>query len=539
VTGKRGAKGQKAPSTGRDIAPPPEPVDGDGTRRQRLAFVAAAAFVAVTLPRLLAHELWRDEAWLWLVAIDSPSWDAMAETLARSGQGYLFPLLCYAAAQLTTAPIALQLLHLAVATASAFAFVRWAPFSPAVRLLFVCGYLPAYEYAVISRHYAAGSLLLWLACAAACRRNHVVALGAALCLLCQTTVYGLLLAGAVAATALLARAPAVVGASRRGLAGATALAAGGAVAGVVQLIPAPGTSFAPAWRTTWDGALATTVLGVPWRALVPLPWPRVQFWNSNVLDPWPVAQALAGIVAVVIGTALLLPGRSRTSTPGVPPWSRLAAPAVFLGGTLALLLFSYGKLIGAQRHHGHWLLLLVASLWLVQGLAPGPPDPRSWRHRALLAVLVANVVAAVFASAVDLVHPFTNGPATARLLQATGLDHLPLMGWREPPAAAVALPLGAPLWAPSRQVWARYPDWGPTQRELALPEVRCAARSLAAREASDVVVVASRELPAWEELELAGARLGAIAASEDYRLYRLHRAQLAATEAAAACPGLQ
>jgi hypothetical protein len=115
------------------------------------------------------------------------------------------------------------------------------------------------------------------------------------------------------------------------------------------------------------------------------------------------------------------------------------------------------------------------------------------------------------------------------------LDRHPLLGYREPPTATVALALGKPLYFPSRQVFAKYPDWGPEQRELRPEEVRCAARKLARQEGEDVVLVMSQELPPWEELIPAGSRVGAIQASEDYHLYRLRFDPLGRTVAAAGC----
>lgn len=494
--------------------------------RARLAAAVTAAFVLATLPRLLAHELWRDEAWLWLVATGSGSPAELFAPLGRSGQGYLFSLLCYAVAQLWESPRALQLLHLAIAGGATYVFVRWAPFGRAARVLFACGYFPFYEYAVISRHYALGALLLWLACLAATRRGAAAAigLGAALGLLCQTTVYGFLLAVAVAA-GWLARRAGEEGLPRPGPAGVAgvALALAGAVAGLVQMVPAPGTSFAPGWLFGWDAARAAKALAAPWRAAVPLPLPRVQFWSSNLLDPWPALQAAGGLAVLALAVAVLWP-RRRT------------ALVVFALGGAGLLAFTYVKFAGTTRHHGHWWLLAAAALWLAGGLPRAPG--RAWRRAAIHALLAVHCAVALFASLVDLRHPFSNAAATADLLRRSGLDRLPLLGWREPPAAPVALALGAPLYAPSRGVYTTHPDWGPIQRELTRREVRCIARRLAAREGSDVVLVVNRrELPPWPEIEAAGSRRGAITPSEDYHLYRLRRDLLAATAARARCAG--
>ncbi len=481
--------------------------------------MVTAVFVVLTLPRLLLHEVWRDEAWLWLVVGDAHGPRALFVLLARTGQGYLFPLLCLLARQLSSSVVAMQLLNLGLAAGGAFVFVRWSPFAGWLRVALVLGYFPFYEYAVISRHYAAGALLLWIACAAA-RAEKPLLLGVALGLLCQTTVYGFILALAVASGWLLLALRADGERLPRGAAAAGIGAAlAGAAAGLVQLVPSPGTSFAPAWLLQWLPERAARLAMMPWRAFVPLPPPRVQFWNANVLDSWPTAQAVAGLLVLVLAAALL--------------WRQRSALAVFAIGTVGLLAFGYVKLIGEARHQGHLWLLFIAALWL----AGGPPrrSPRTWRAATLAALALVHCAAAAFASWVDLRHPFSNGAATAVLLHRRGLDRYPLLGHREPPAATVALALGRPLYSPSRRLFTTRPDWGPQQREVSDEELRCAARELARRE-GDIVLVINRQLPPWEELEPAGSRVGAIVRSEDYYLYRLRPRLLAGAPSLPSCP---
>lgn len=488
----------------------------------RFAALVTAAFALLTVPRLLLHELWRDEAWLWLVVRESRSVGDMLPPLSRSGQGYLFPLLCYAAGQVWASPRAMQLLHLLVAGAAAFVFARRAPLDRRERALFLLGYFPFYEYAVISRHYAAGALLIWLACAGARSRRPVLALGLTLGLLCQTTVYGFILAVAILFGWLLDRQrrreelePLPRGEAAIGL----ALGLAGAVAGIVQLIPAPGTSFAPGWRFGWDAAAIGEVLRMPWHAFVPIPRPGLHFWNTNLLDAVPVLESLAGLLILALAAALL--------------WRRKAALTAFGLGAAGILAFGYVKYVGVMRHQGHLWLLFAACLWL--GGGEDFRDRRSWRVRALLALLIVHAGIGIYASWMDLRHPFSNGPATAELIRREGLDRSPLLGSREPPAAAVALPLGLPLYSPSRGVFTTHPDWGPRQRELGDPELRCIARGLAARKGQDVILVMNRELPAWEELTPAGATTGAIVSTEEYHLYRLRHDRLAPTAPAAGC----
>lgn len=478
------------------------------------------------MPRLLLHELWRDEAWQWLVVFESRSFSDLFSGMSRGGgSGYLFPILAFLVRQVWPSPRSMQLLHGTVASAAAFAFARWAPLGRRERALFVFGYFPFYEYAVISRSYSAGALLVWLACAATRSRRPALALGAALGLLFQTTVYGYILAIALACGWLLDRwlhrreMPPLPWAEA---AGGLVLAGAGAVAGLVQLTPAPGTQMLP-WYFSWAPAPALRVLRTPWRAFVPLPRPGLHFWNTNVLDAWPGAEAVAGLLTLALAAALL--------------WRSKVALATFGLGTAGLFAFGYAYFPGVLRHQGSLWILFAAALWLGGGAAFGDDqeDRRSWRARALLALLILHCAVAAFASWMDLRHPFSNGAAAAELIRAKGLDRYPLLGHREPPAATVALYLGRPLYSPSRKIFVTHPDWGPAQRELSEPEVRCAARELALRGGKDIVLIRNKELPPWEELDPAGSTRGAIEATEDYHLYRLRYSRLGPTAREAHC----
>jgi hypothetical protein len=162
-------------------------------------------------------------------------------------------------------------------------------------------------------------------------------------------------------------------------------------------------------------------------------------------------------------------------------------------------------------------------------------DRRSWRSRAVLALLIVQVGAAAFASWMDLRYPFSNGLATAAFIRNNGLDRYSLLGHREMPATPVALHLGRPLYSPSRKIFVSHPNWGPDQRELTRPELRCAARELAGRERRDIVLVMNYPVGPWPELDPAGSVLGAIEAGEDFHLYFLRYSRLEATAAVVAC----
>ena len=479
-----------------------------GANSPRFAALLALAALLFTAPRLWLHELWRDEAWLWIVATGSPTLPDLLHDLSRSGQGYLFPLLCWGVARLSDAPQAMQLLNLAIVVVSAYVLARWAPLRRLECVLLVFGYYLAYEYAVLSRHYALGMLLVFVACAALRERRSPVLFGLALGLLCQTTVYGFILALTLgfAAIVLHLRQRAVPPLHWRQIAWAAALAVAGGIAGLIQLIPESGTPFAVGWTFRWDAARAIETLHVPWRAILPVLQPQVQAWNSDILANHPAWRATGGVLALALVTLIL--------------WPRKVALLLFAVGAAGLLGFAYIKYVGTMRHHGHLWLLVPMALWLGGGLADRATR-RTWREWLFLAVLAVHAAAMTFVSVMDLRHPFSNGERTAERIRARGFDTLPLLGYREPPAASVALPLRQPLYAPSRRIYATHTDWGPLQRDLTRQELRCAVRAFALQEGRDAILVMAQRLPAWPEIRLEEEILGAMVPSENYVLYRV------------------
>jgi hypothetical protein len=279
----------------------------------------------------------------------------------------------------------------------------------------------------------------------------------------------------------------------------------------VQILPEADAPFAAGWHLGWHPARAIDALQVPWRALLPLPPLQLEAWNIDPLAQAPGWRAAAGF-GLWLGALALV-------------WPHRIARAIFVSGSAALIAFAYAKFFGSLRHHGHLWLLLLAALW-IGGDAGGTARRRSWRERSFVALLIAHVAIGAFISALDLIHPFSNGARTAALLRAEGLDRLPLLGYREPPAAPVALALRQPLFAPSRAAYVTHTDWGPQQLDVGLDELRCQARRLAHREADDVVLVMNAPLPPWDEVRLLHGVTGAMVSSENYFLYRLDRTRL-------------
>src|SRR4051794_15457347 len=167
----------------------------------RFAVGLTAVYLCLTAAVVAHHEMWGDELQTWLLVRDSNSLPDLFRNLKYEGHPALWHLLLYALQRtISTAPQAMQWLHLGIATATVAVVALAAPFTRLQRALFAFGYYAFYEYAAIARNYGIGLLLTVIACALVARqRSSPMAIGVVLFLLAHTNVFGTITAAALAA----------------------------------------------------------------------------------------------------------------------------------------------------------------------------------------------------------------------------------------------------------------------------------------------------------------------------------------------------
>jgi len=492
-----------------------ESLPGQGAPGPRYAEVSAGflatavlGFFFLGLILLLRHEMWQDEWQAWLLAKDSPSLPELFRHLRYEGHPGLWHLGLFLVSRVTPNPLGMQLLHLLVATAAVYVFLRYSPFTRLQKILFILGYFPFYEYAVLSRNYALGVLGLFGYCALFCKpqRNYLL-LGVILFLLGQTSVYGLMIAMVLGVI--------LFGAAIRDRAAATwrsitafALILLGVGLSVLQLIPPPDSGFAVDWQFDLDLPRLLATLATVWKSYVPLPALDYHFWGTNLIGG-PRWQALLSLLLLAFGLLLFL---------------RQPLPlTLYALGTAGLLTFTYVKYPGSLRHHGHLYLLFIASLWLSSenlragqgpiGRASGPPlSPASSSHKPILQTLAAfcqthrgrvvtvllavHLVAGLWAASLDLFFPFSESRNAARFIKQHQLDRLPILGHADDAASSVAGYLGQPLYYPASRCWGSWVVWNQKRKtELEPGELVAQARELSRQRHQDVLLLLNHELP--------------------------------------------
>jgi hypothetical protein len=485
------------------------------------------AFSALGLAGVLHHEPWRDEVEIWLVARDSESVGALLRNMGTQGHPLLWYLVSFVLTRLTHDPLAMQLTNLAIGTAAAGVFFRFAPFGLVVRLLFVLGYYALFEFTVIARSYALGLLLLFAFCARASRREgRIDAVGAVLlALLANTTLFGTMAVAALVAVegweAFQSR--------RRGRPvplGPLVLAGVGAVLGLAHVLVqslAIGPDHTGAYRPTYDFAWLLSGLAALGLGALPLPDLATEnVWNSNAMlalpEPWYLlAPTLLGLALLV---AAVLALRER------PRW--LAVFGLGVAPMLAIFLFVW---FGWQRHHGQPFLWFVACAWLAGGLQREADAPRA-AEPVLAALLALQMLAGGLLLAEDISRPFSSARAAARWLEEPARAHAVLAGTRDYAVEPIAAWTRRPIFYLDQDRFGTFMDWGHGRREVGDEEIASRAIALVLRERRRVLLVlnrAPRELELGEAIALSSdvrARyvasfVGAIVDDENYHVFEI------------------
>ncbi|MBN2199966.1 MAG: hypothetical protein JW747_08990 [Candidatus Aminicenantes bacterium] len=494
----------------------------------RTALLLTAAFFIIGLVGILRHEIWRDEMQAWLVSKDTVSLDRLWTVALHQKHPVTWYLALKGVSLLSSSPVAMQILHLAIATLSAFLLFAYAPFKIYQKIFLGFGYYFLYEYALISRNYGLGVLSLFAFCALFPRfRRKPLPAAACLFLLANTSVYGLILAGA-AGGVLLVEVLAGEELRRKPKFWVALLIIGlGLALCLYQLKPLPTSGYerATPFHTTFNSGLLVDVLILVPRAFLPLPLPILNFWNHPALDHLPAARTVEVLLCLaILAASIALLRRSRP------------ALLFFLLSGAVFFLWFYVGYIGFTRHYGHLFIAFVAALWMA-GAAPGRPaasppvragiSGSRFLRAGLSVVLFSHFLAGVFAYAMDFSHQFSQARNTARYIRRKGFDGLPIVAHMQGPCVPVAGYLNRPLHYVSQgglgtfSFSASRRPWGVT-----VEDVLADAERLCRLHKKDCLIILSLPLlekaaPDRKNLIRLGRTPPAIVAGEEYFFYLL------------------
>lgn len=483
----------------------------------------SAVFLALSIMKVATHEMWRDELAPWALVRESGSLMELIHNLRYSGHPFLGVACTSLLHELTDNPLALQLLNVLIVTTAVLVMARSAPWSALQKTAIAFGYYLFFEYNTIARPYSFGVLFTFLACALLCApRRRWGLLAAALFLLAQTTVYGVILSAAFYALTLVEWAGEIRDGKTTGpdllrFAGFSSAVALGALLSVAFMRPPPDSGFAVGWRTEIDPLLIGRSLTRVWRAFVPIPEIRLHFWNTNILDEHGPLQAVLGLLLLLAaGLMLRLDRRALT---------------VWLTGTGGLLLFIYMKYDGYQRHHGHLFLIFLAAWWIRDGRAPAAPDAaansRTWRRidhagRVILGTtLCCQAAAGVFASGMDVVYRFSASRDVAGYIAQRGAEEI-VVADADHAGMPVAVWLNRPFYYVVSGMFRIRVEYSVRRRKhVSAAEIYAAAMDQKAKGERGVLLLVNHPVPPHAGFRLLRTFDQAICESEEYALYEV------------------
>lgn len=378
--------------------------DTRGTGPRWLNPVILAVFVVAAGIMLARHAMWRDEMQAWLIARDAAGMSGLLQNLRYDGHPALWLLMLWPLTRISSDPVLMQALHLVIASASV-ALVLWrAPLWWWERVLFPSGYFFVYEYAVKSRGYALGGLLLFLLCAVwRQRRERPLTVALLLALMANVKFLFLIVAMAMLVTiavdrVLSGRTGPVLG--PRDVPALVVVAAGWAVA-IATVVPPADSGYAVGWFTAWDRARLVEVIGM----LGVIVSPPAARWST--------------IAAIAVLAVIAIRWKDN------PPVAVFALASV--GGLLA---FFYVKYPGNIWHYGLIFLVLFAAVWIDRERASQAEGRRTrplLPGAAFAAILILQTYAGVRILSTEWRQPLSNGRNVAAFIADKGWAGDPLV----------------------------------------------------------------------------------------------------------------
>jgi len=450
------------------------------------ALVVTAVFLAVASFGLWHHEMWRDEHQAWLVARDAHSLPELFANMKYEGNPALWHLLLFGITRFTHNPIFMQVLHLFIAGGFIFVFNRYCEMKLLYKVLFSFGYLPLYEYAVISRGYGLGLLLIFIACALFKNRSsHYLVIFVVLGLLANVTIYGLIislgLVGILILDYFLTRKKGD-NLSRAFLTGVGIYLFLAAVA-ILQIMPDKNNSFPAQIAETWfEGWRWSYILSRLFTTYFYMPDPHgMHFWNSNVFfdnaafdeapnrwqwviqhPPIILVFAFLPLPTFLLGLLLFL--------------NRPLILLLYAGVTLLLLAAFYYTLLVHMRYCGHLLVILIVCVWLSayfpahayrKGLLRSLANAGGRLQKPLLAsILLFHIGAATIAYAKDFKYEFSASKEVADFIRQEKLETLDIAGMTDFTISPLATYLNKKIFYLQSLEWGSFTRWNKQRRNV-------------------------------------------------------------------------
>ena len=418
-----------------------------------------SVFSATLIVTASFHEFWRDELQAWMIAHYSHSFHELFFNSRYDGHPSLWFILLFLLKQVSQSLMAMKALHVCIALVSAILLIRYSPFNRITRFLVIFGYFFLYEYAVISRNYAIGVMLLFTFCSLFRFRHqtrYFYLLVFILAVLMQASFYSFFLACCLAMVLFVEvvfNKGSFESGSVRKIFPSLLIILAGILLFITDTLPPPDYGYAAGWNLSFDRELLTTTIDRVWDTFVPVPQPVLHFWNSNII----VSPDLRAWLAI-----LLLPELFYCLI------RKKMAMLLFYSGLLILMAFNYFKFHGYMRHNGHIFLLFIVTLWLQYYLPGKEVNNKNFARFMLYGILAIQVIACVMVIGCELTFRFSQAEYAADYIRKNRGNEYLVIGHNDSGASSVSAYLERTFYYPRSKRFGTFILWDQRRENINL-----------------------------------------------------------------------
>ncbi|MCG6553156.1 MAG: hypothetical protein L7F77_12605 [Candidatus Magnetominusculus sp. LBB02] len=440
----------------------PDKLCNPAKRPDGFIYSAILVYFIAALINILKHVMWGDELLVWAIAKKSSSFSELFYNFRFEGLPKLWISIVYILTLITNNMASIQAVHLIIATTAAFVFLKYSPFSKWQRILFIFGYFPSFEYAIISRNYPIGILGIFIfsyMMRPTLQKRNYFLMAMALMLMCQGNLYSIIIAIAFTCTLVceyLTDANSQKNWTKFIL--FTLFATIGIICSIYNIMPPNDSVYLGQFNQlkhtiSLPHIFIDLIKGVSWLwdACLPIPLLTQHFWNSNAILYLSSnifillhIKAAASLCLLFIGFFMVL--------------RRPTVAAFYISANIGLIVFIsfvYGYLI---RHIGHMYFVLICSLWLSYYYEPFSFKSdllnklcaffESKRGIYLNFLIAIHIIAAIIAITLHAKYPFTTAKEAADYIETKKLDRFPIASDLDWHTANISVYLGKDFYFP-------------------------------------------------------------------------------------------
>ena len=501
-------------------------------------------FFLFGIVNLIHHELWGDEMTVWLAVRDSDSLAEMLSNKRYDRSPDLWYLVLYPISRFVVSPYAMQFAHLIIATVTVYLVLQFAPFSKLEKILCVFGYFFVYEYAVVNRNYALGVLLIFLfVITYKTRHRYLIRTASILFLLMQTSAYGLIFGisavFSIAYEYIFQRTLLKFRQSFFQILISLLLVISGVLLSIRATNPPADAPELPL-TTGANFTQAAAALSGVWQAFIPIPDLHRQFWSTNLLIPtfkylpgfltttdyWSLVRTypleiMSLAVVLIVSIFILIYSLILFSI-------NIRILLLFGLSVVGMLGLSYFKYVGTVRHFGHYFVIWLICLWLLESHIKIRYKPQQiafkFRKKLLFGIFLIHAFVGFFAVFADWKYPFSAGRDVTDYIKSKHLESDIFVGHGDYPGASVVGYFDQKImYYPRGDRWGTFIKLDKTRETVSDMEMLERVQDIVGQQKKDVLLIlsypfAGEKYPQYPLVHLKNFP-ESIVVSEFYRLY--------------------